>query len=147
LFPIYGSTFAAALSRTSASAELETGPRADADRWWSWTAVTDKREAIKVAGLAGSYVLELTSAHRVDIPVNTTVVLGKHLPLQGDMNWNPLMDQYVGLSTSTTRGEERDESGAFGVRVKADDERFLWRTVDMSGRAEESVTGGQIRCR
>ena len=76
------------------------------------------------------------------IGIGTGVVLGAHTPWQGDSNWTPEMNPFVGQSTSVTALAGSDAAGCPVVRVAADSGRFAWRIRDMQlGGAAPQRTG------
>jgi hypothetical protein len=66
------------------------------------------------------------------IEVGTPVVLARHRPVSGEMNWNSQMDWYVGRSAKITDVFAGvDSVGCPVVRVDIDDGQFYWRVRDL----------------
>lgn len=70
------------------------------------------------------------------IALGAQVTLGRHRDVNGDANWDPAMDAYVGLSAHVTELVGVDEQGCPVARVDADAGSYYWRVRDMT------VTGG-----
>lgn len=67
------------------------------------------------------------------VKVGTMVRLGKHRPVDGDANWDPAMEQYVGkISRVTDVRTLADSAGCPLVKVGADNGKFVWRVRDLS---------------
>lgn len=66
------------------------------------------------------------------------VRLGRHQPIDGDDNWDPEMQQYVGRTAVIREliGQEGD-TGAYIVRVDVDNGKWVWRTADMRPADDE----------
>ncbi|HEX4953334.1 MAG TPA: hypothetical protein VF017_08065 [Thermoanaerobaculia bacterium] len=74
--------------------------------------------------------------------VGDRVILGQHRPIQGRTNWNPDMRNYVGKPATITRLVDWTEpingvEGVYLVRVKEDEEGYVWRTRDLRRAAPE----------
>ena len=64
------------------------------------------------------------------IKVGTVVILGRHRPVDGYDNWDPQMDQYVGMQATVTELEGIDGSGCPIVTVDVDGSYWSWRIRD-----------------
>lgn len=65
------------------------------------------------------------------VAVGTEVVLGRHRPVDGDDNWTPEMDPYVGRHARVIELVGVDEQGCPLVRVDADNGDWFWRLRDV----------------
>jgi hypothetical protein len=65
------------------------------------------------------------------VAVGTVVILGRHRPVDGYDNWDPQMDQYVGMRATVIDLEAVDGSGCAVVSVDVDDGYWTWRIRDM----------------
>lgn len=63
------------------------------------------------------------------------VVLGRHEPVGGDLNWTGEMDDYVGRAARIADIVGNDISGCVVAHVDVDHGRYVWRLVSME-RAE-----------
>ena len=72
------------------------------------------------------------------LTVGSMVVLGQHTPWNGDANWAPEMQRFVGMTARIARFDGVDSAGCPGVRVDADGQQWFWRIRDMQ------VAGGMI---
>jgi hypothetical protein len=59
------------------------------------------------------------------------VVLGRHSEVDGDDNWTPMMDPFVGRVAQVTKAENIDVKGCPTVRVTIDKGSFSWRIRNM----------------
>jgi len=88
---------------------------------WSWRI---RNLTVKGRGEAGSYGFK----------VGDTVILGKHREIDGNPNWNPAMDQYVGKTAKITKlvGTEGDSANCYLVRVDIDKGKWCWRVESLA---------------
>lgn len=63
--------------------------------------------------------------------VGSEVVLGRHRPVDGDENWDPAMEPFVGRTARITEIIGVDTSGCGIVHVDADGGRWVWRARDL----------------
>jgi hypothetical protein len=66
------------------------------------------------------------------IHVGASVTLGRHREVNGDSNWDPSMDGFVGLRTQVSELVGVDDQGCPVVRVGADSGTYFWRVRDMT---------------
>jgi hypothetical protein len=71
------------------------------------------------------------AASYLSVPVGSQVVLGRHRPVNGEENWNPAMDAYVGQQASVTGLADADGQGCPVVQVDIDQGQFSWRVRDL----------------
>ncbi len=88
---------------------------------WSWRI---RNLAVVGRGVAGSYGFQ----------VGDRVILGRHRFVDGNENWNPSMDAFVGMTARITElvGTEGDGSECFLVRVDADKGKWVWRAESLT---------------
>lgn len=88
---------------------------------WSWRI---RNLAVVGRGVAGSYGFQ----------AGDRVILGRHRFVDGNKNWNPSMDAFVGMSARITElvGTEGDGSECFLVRVDADQGEWVWRVESLT---------------
>ena len=65
------------------------------------------------------------------LKVGTKVILGRHKVVNGDDNWNPGMDQYVGKTTKVISKDGVDPEGCTVVSVAIDGGQWAWRVRAM----------------
>jgi hypothetical protein len=65
------------------------------------------------------------------IQVGSVVVLGQHRDVNGDANWSPQMQPFVGQQARVTQLVGVDEQGCPVVHVDADHGQHFWRIRDM----------------
>lgn len=65
------------------------------------------------------------------ITVGTEVVLGRHRTVEGDDNWTPEMDPYVGRRARVTELVGVDDQGCLLIRVDLDRGDWFWRLRDV----------------
>lgn len=65
------------------------------------------------------------------IRVGVSVVLGRHRPVNGDLNWSEEMEPFVGRRTAVSSLSGADAEGCPGVRVEADSGEWFWRVRDL----------------
>lgn len=70
------------------------------------------------------------------IALGAQVTLGRHRAVNGDENWDPSMDPYVGMTAHVTQLVGVDEQGCPVAHIDLDGGGFYWRVRDMT------VTGG-----
>jgi hypothetical protein len=63
--------------------------------------------------------------------VGQKVTLGRHRPVQGQSNWLPAMDPFVGVSAKITALKGLDAQGCAIAQVDVDGGRAYWRVRDM----------------
>ncbi len=88
---------------------------------WSWRI---RNLAVVGRGVAGSYGFQ----------VGDRVVLGRHRFVDGNENWNPSMDPFVGMTARITElvGTKEDGSECFLVRVDTDKGKWVWRVESLT---------------
>lgn len=88
---------------------------------WSWRI---RNLAVVGRGVAGSYGFQ----------VGDRVILGRHRFVDGNENWNPSMDAFVGMAARITElvGTKGDGSDCFLVRVDVDKGRWVWRVESLT---------------
>ena len=88
---------------------------------WSWRI---RNLAAADRGVAGSYGFQ----------VGDRVVLGRHRFVDGNENWNPSMDRFVGMTARITElyGTKGDGSDCFLVRVDVDKGEWVWRAESLT---------------
>lgn len=64
------------------------------------------------------------------VRVGTTVLLGRHRPIDGGENWAEEMERFVGRQARVTELLGGDGEGCPGIRVDIDSGRFFWRIRD-----------------
>jgi hypothetical protein len=65
------------------------------------------------------------------LAVGTAVVLGRHRAVDGEENWAPEMEPFVGRSTQVTELIGVDDQGCALVHVQADNGEWFWRVRDL----------------
>lgn len=65
------------------------------------------------------------------VTVGFQVRVGRHSPWNGDPNWSPQMEPFVGAVGVVTRLDGVDSQGCPGVRVNVDGGQYFWRLRDM----------------
>lgn len=88
---------------------------------WSWRI---RSLTVKGRGEAGSY------GYRA----GDRVVLDRHRSVDGNENWNPAMDEFVGQTATILElvGARGDAAGCFLVRVDADKGKWVWRVESLT---------------
>ncbi len=88
---------------------------------WSWRI---RNLAVQGRGEAGSYGFQ----------VGDLVVLRRHRSVDGNQNWNPSMDEFVGKKAKITElvGTGGDVAGCFLVRVDLDNGEWVWRVESLT---------------
>lgn len=78
------------------------------------------------------------------IEVGSVVILGRHDEVDGDMNWNDDMDQYVGKAAKVTDLVGADASGCLCVSVEGNS--FVWRVrnLRLKGSGEAGSYGFDV---
>lgn len=66
------------------------------------------------------------------IAVGAQVTLGRHRPVNGDDNWSPEMDAFVGRQARVSRLIGVDDQGCPVVHIDADGGQWFWRVRDMT---------------
>lgn len=78
------------------------------------------------------------------VKVGTWVILGRHRRVQGEDNWAPSMEEYVGTRTQVKElRTETDAQGCPYVRVLADEGKWNWRLRDLQ-LAPTPQAGGPV---
>jgi len=76
--------------------------------------------------------LDGTDSDFAPIVFGSRVILGKHRPVNGNLNWSEgNMDRYVGQEATVTRLSGADSQGCPIAQVDIDDEEWKWRIRDM----------------
>jgi hypothetical protein len=85
-------------------------------------------------GTPGPQACGLTADQVVWDPIalGAQVTLGRHRAVNGDENWDPGMEPYVGMSAHITQLVGVDEQGCPVVRIDADAGGFYWRARDLT---------------
>lgn len=93
-------------------------------------------------GTPGPQACGLTEAQVVWDPIalGASVVLGRHRAVNGDENWDPAMDPYVGLTAHVTQLVGVDEQGCPVARIDLDAGSYYWRVRDMTVTAGGTAT-------
>jgi hypothetical protein len=71
-----------------------------------------------------------TAAEFGPLAVGTKIKLGRHTPVDGDINWNDNMDAYVEQTATITAHNGVDSAGCPLVRVDVDQGMWSWRIRD-----------------
>jgi hypothetical protein len=71
------------------------------------------------------------------VTVGSVVMLGHHRAVDGDDNWAPEMNAYVGHVSRVTRLSGVDGQGCPGVRVELDGGQWFWRLRDLTLSSEQ----------
>ncbi|MEK7753641.1 MAG: hypothetical protein AAB654_17085 [Acidobacteriota bacterium] len=95
------------------------------------TAVTNAYLTIRKSAVAGDKSDNSGEAEDVPLHIGDRVILCRHRPINGEDNWSPEMNQYVGREARVTTLDGKDQSGCDGARVDADGGRFFWRVRDL----------------
>jgi hypothetical protein len=70
------------------------------------------------------------AAYYGPVTIGSVLVLGRHRLVDGDDNWSPEMDAYVGRAATVTGFAGTDPQGCPGVRVDIDGGQWFWRVRD-----------------
>jgi hypothetical protein len=84
------------------------------------------------AAVTNAYLVVRQSPSARRFQVGDVVILGRHTPVNGDANWDPAMDRFVGSRTRITAFVGKDSSACDVVRVQVDGGQFVWRVINLS---------------
>jgi hypothetical protein len=82
--------------------------------------------------LTNAYLTLRPATGQRPLQVGDAVILGRHATVNGDDNWNPEMDKYVGKRARIVAFVGQDPSGCDTVRVNLDRGRFVWRVQNLT---------------
>jgi len=82
--------------------------------------------------LTNAYLTLRGVAGERPLQIGDAVILGRHTPVNGEDNWSPLMDRYVGKKARILAFVGQDGSGCDIVRVSADGSQFVWRVENLT---------------
>jgi hypothetical protein len=100
--------------------------RVDADNGqWLWRLRDVQMPLPQACGMTDA------TARFGSLRVGSRVILGRHRPVNGDANWAPNMDPWVGRPAQVTGLAGTDGAGCPVVRVDADSGQFVWRVRDL----------------
>ena len=129
------------------------------EKWHGWTSVEwpvepNVRYRVRIEGKESKDAFLVVSGIDMEIPydgirLDDYVRLGRHRSVEGDDNWNELMDKYVGCIARVEELSSRDKSGSFTVRVDMEyiesDKNWVWRTRDLKGVSKGADQGAECK--
>jgi hypothetical protein len=83
------------------------------------------------ASLTNAYLIVRQTVGDRTLQLGQIVILGRHQNVNGEDNWHPDMEAFVGKRARITAFVGRDSSGCEVIRVDVDSSRFVWRTINV----------------